>query len=567
MKIRTSPSEARLILGLILPFWKSEQKLKAWSMLLIVLICNILVVYAYVELNKLNGHMYNALENKDLQAFLKQIYKFTLMVSAVIIIMNINSYFNSILGFTWRKWLTDNLTQKWMKNSNFYRIMNLTYPAENPDQRISQDLNSFANETLGFFMELFSQSLSLVSFSILLWNLSGSFNLNKISDSNFEIHGYLFWTALLYCVIGTYVTIKIGKPLIALDYTQEKFEANFRYSLIRVREKREEIALYNGFTPEIKNLQDCFQDIKQNFYNIVIRTVYLNIWRKAYANFDQVIPLLAAAPMYFAGIYTLGVLMQIGGAFASVKESLSIIVSSFTGIASWLATSRRLLQLDAQIKDAQLLQEESKIIITRSNKDQISCEKLTITTPSGKALLKNVNLKANLKDRIIITGQSGIGKSTLIRAIADLWPYGQGNIHLPSDDVFFVPQRPYLPISTLRNALIYPGTPTKSFDKQILKFLKDLKLDYLSNNLDKKQDWGLVLSLGEQQRIAIIRLLLHKPKWIVMDEPTSSLDSALQNTVFELLNKNLKDSAIITVAHTPDLKQYHSIEIDVNKFN
>ena len=567
MKIRTSPSEARLILGLILPFWKSEQKLKAWSMLLIVLICNILVVYAYVELNKLNGHMYNALENKDLQAFLKQIYKFTLMVSAVIIIMNINSYFNSILGFTWRKWLTDNLTQKWMKNSNFYRIMNLTYPAENPDQRISQDLNSFANETLGFFMELFSQSLSLVSFSILLWNLSGSFNLNKISDSNFEIHGYLFWTALLFCVIGTYVTIKIGKPLIALDYTQEKFEANFRYSLIRVREKREEIALYNGFTPEIKNLQDCFQDIKQNFYNIVIRTVYLNIWRKAYANFDQVIPLLAAAPMYFAGIYTLGVLMQIGGAFASVKESLSIIVSSFTGIASWLATSRRLLQLDTQIKDAQLLQEESKIIITRSNKDQISCEKLTITTPSGKALLKNVNLKANLKDRIIITGQSGIGKSTLIRAIADLWPYGQGNIHLPSDDVFFVPQRPYLPISTLRNALIYPGTPTKSFDKQILKFLKDLKLDYLSNNLDKKQDWGLVLSLGEQQRIAIIRLLLHKPKWIVMDEPTSSLDSALQNTVFELLNKNLKDSAIITVAHTPDLKQYHSIEIDVNKFN
>lgn len=567
MKIKTSPSEARLILGLILPFWKSEQKLKAWSMLLIVLICNILVVYAYVELNKLNGHMYNALENKDLQAFLKQIYKFTLMVSAVIIIMNINSYFNSILGFTWRKWLTDNLTQKWMKNSNFYRIMNLTYPAENPDQRISQDLNSFANETLGFFMELFSQSLSLVSFSILLWNLSGSFNLNKISDFNFEIHGYLFWTALLYCVIGTYVTIKIGKPLIALDYTQEKFEANFRYSLIRVREKREEIALYNGFTPEIKNLQDCFQDIKQNFYNIVIRTVYLNIWRRAYANFDQVIPLLAAAPMYFAGIYTLGVLMQIGGAFASVKESLSIIVSSFTGIASWLATSRRLLQLDAQIKDAQLLQEESKIIITRSNKDQISCEKLTITTPSGKALLKNVNLKVNLKDRIIITGQSGIGKSTLIRAIADLWPYGQGNIHLPSDDVFFVPQRPYLPISTLRNALIYPGTPTKSFDKQILKFLKDLKLDYLSNNLDKKQDWGLVLSLGEQQRIAIIRLLLHKPKWIVMDEPTSSLDSALQNTVFELLNKNLKDSAIITVAHTPDLKQYHSIEIDVNKFN
>jgi putative ATP-binding cassette transporter len=566
MKMKDFFAEFRLIWQFITPFWKSEQKIKAWSMLLIILVCNILIVYGYVEINKWNNKLYNAIGDKNFPALLQQLYIYIPIVFAMVATFNVNYYLTSILGFIWRKWLTDNFTKKWLYNNSFYRTMLLADHPDNPDQRISQDLAFFSKHSLDFFLIIFRESISLVSFTAILWNLSGTINLTNIIGLDINIHGYLLWIALLYSIGGTYIAIKIGAPLIALDFTQEKFEANFRYSLIRIREKREEIALYNDTAPEIKNLQDCFNDIKNNFYNIVIRTVYLDIWRNLYIHLDTVVPLIVAAPMYFAGIFTLGTLMQIKGAFESVKNSLSIIIKVFPTITAWLASSRRLLQLEQHLNNAKFYRKHSKIILTHTNGHNLICENLTLNTPDGQILLRNINLTVNSKDRVLITGHSGIGKSTFVRTIAGLWPYGQGNITLPSASMFFVPQKSYMPIATLREVIIYPSNTSPINDIELANYLKLMHLEHLINKLDQEQDWSLTLSIGEQQRISIIRVLIHKPQWIIMDEPTSSLDAELQQITFEILNSQLKNSTIITISHSHELAKYHNIQIDMSIF-
>ncbi len=565
MKAESSFTEFKLIWRLITPFWKSEQKLKAWSMLLVVLISNLLIVYGFVQINQWNNRLYSALQDGNQHEFFKQALIWIPITFALVAVFNVNYYFKNILSFTWRKWLTDNLSHKWLKNNNFYRVMQLEQNPDNPDQRISEDLKSFAFNSLELFLVFFKETINLVSFSVILWNLSGSFNLENIIGINIEIPGYLVWIALIYAIIGTYVAILIGKPLVQLDYSQEKFEANFRYSLVRIREKREEIALHQEVNPEIHNLRDCFDDIKTNFYSIVIRTFYLDIWRNLLYQLDTIFPLLVAAPMFFIGVFTLGTLMQVVDAFKQVKGSLSMIVKSFTIISAWIATSRRLTQLEQHLDRAKSQHKNSKIVTTISNGKKLVCENLTIATPTGKVLLKDINFEVNLKDKVLITGTSGVGKSTLVRTLAGLWPYGHGYIILPSERIFFVPQKAYMPIATLRDALIYPNE-IKIKDAEIIKLLDLLKLGHLTTSLDKKQDWGMILSPGEQQRIAIIRLLIHRPQWVIMDEPTSSLDDDLAKIVFKLLGEYLKNSAIITMAHTMGLKKYHNKQIDINKF-
>jgi putative ATP-binding cassette transporter len=565
MKAENSFTEFKLIWQLIIPFWQSEQKLKAWAMLLIVLISNLLIVYGFVEINQWNNKLYSALQNGNQHEFFKQALVFIPITFALVAVFNINYYFKNILSFTWRKWLTNHLSHKWLKNNNFYRVMQLAQNPDNPDQRISEDLKSFAFNSLELFLVFFKETINLVSFLVILWNLSGSFNLENIIGINIDVSGYLVWIALLYAIVGTYITILIGKPLVHLDYAQEKYEANFRYSLVRIREKREEIALHKEISPEIHNLKDCFDDTKANFYAIVMRTFYLDIWRNLFYQLDTIFPLLVAAPIFFIGVFTLGTLMQVVDAFKQVKGSLSMIVKSFTIISAWLATSQRLIQLEHHLDQAKIQRKHSKILVTISNGKKLVCEDLTITTPTGKILIKDINFEINLKDKILITGKSGVGKSTLVRTLAELWPYGHGQILLPSEQIFFVPQKPYMPISTLRNVLTYPSK-IKIKDEEIIKLLELLKLGHLTQSLDIKQDWGMILSPGEQQRIAIIRLLIHKPKWVVMDEPTSSLDDDLQKIVFSLLGDYLKNSTVITMAHTTELKKYHSKQIDVNSF-
>ncbi len=565
MKTKSSLIECGLIWQFITQFWKSEQKLQAWSMLLVIIVSNGLIVYGFVEINKWNNKLYNALQNANQPEFFKQALLFIPITVALVVLFNINYYFKNILSFTWRKWLTEYLSYRWLVNNNFYCAAHLTQYPDNPEQRISEDLKSFAFSSLELFLVFFKEVITFASFSVILWNLSGNIHLKNILGINIEIPGYLLWIALCYSILGTYITILIGKPLVQLDYSQEKFEANFRYSLIKIRAKHEEIALYRGADSEIHTLTDCFNDIKTNFYAIVLRTCYLDVWRNLFYQLHTILPLLAAAPMFFFGLFTLGTLMQVVDAFKQVQGSLSVIVKSFTMLSSWLATSIRLTQLEQYLDQAKFYQKHSKIIITYNDNKMLVCKALSISTPTGKILFKKINFQINLKDKILITGASGIGKSTLVRSIAGLWPYGQGSIILPSNDICFVPQKPYMPISTLREVLIYP-TNIKISNLKIKNLLKLLHLKYLFKSLDCKQDWSVILSPGEQQRIAIIRLLIHKPKWIVMDEPTSSLDKNLQNIVFNLLNQYLVNSTILTFAHNEDLAKYNDYILNLTTF-
>lgn len=596
VKLKSYIAEFGLIWKIITPFWKSEQKYKAWAMLIAILIVNALIVYGMVELNKWSNNLFNTIQEKNLQEFYRQLSIFVPIVIAIVIIFNINDYLVAILKFNWRQWMTTQLSDKWLYNNNFYRVMQLRHHPDNPDQRISEDLASFTTNALSLFIILFKETLSVVSFGVVLWNLSSPINLH-IFGNDINIQGTLLWIALLYCITGTIITIFIGKPLVPLDFAQEKYEANFRYSLIRIREKREEIALYKGSNTEVKSLKECFNLIRNNYINIVYRTIYLDIWRNLYINLDTVFPYIIASPMYFSGAITLGAFMQISGAFGSVEKSLSAIVYNFTAITAWIATSRRLLQLEQHLEDAKLAHKHSKVVLTHTNGKTLICEELSLFKPDNSPLLLGIDFRVEQGDKIMITGPSGIGKSTLIRAIAGLWPYGSGSITLPKAEIFFVPQKPYLPIDTLYNAIIYPecdldrdpdlrqddnrgrqddnrgrqddnmryqGDDTGHRD-DVCKFLDLLELTHLIKDLDINQDWSMALSLGEQQRIAILRLLIHKPEWIIMDEPTSSLDKSLQNKCFELLSKYLKNSTIITVAHDIDLNKYHSRVISFAK--
>lgn len=562
-RIRSYLAEFKLIWKMIGPFWKSDQKYKAWAMLIIVVAANSLIVYGLVEINKWQNKFYNTLQDKNEAEFLYQILRFIPIVMGVVVVYNLNDYFAAILRFNWRQWMTNNLAEKWLYNNNFYRVMQLSHHPDNPDQRISEDLNLFTATALGLFVSFFQQTLSAISFSTILWNLSKNLDINILGLS-LNIPGFLFWAVLIYCIIGTIITVVIGKPLVPLDFTQEKYEANFRYSLIRIREKREEIALYRGTSNEAQTLWSCFTNIRENFIKIVIRTVYLDTWRNFYINASTIFPFLISVPLYFKGVLTLGTVMQIGSAFGSTERSLSAIVTDFKNITAWLATSRRLLQLEQHLENARNAHKHSKIVITHTNKNQLAIEDLSLQKPDGEGLINHFSLNLNMGEKIMISGSSGIGKSTLVRSIAGLWPYGDGGINAPYDELYFVPQKPYLPIDSLRNIITYPSCNVDN--SAIEKLLPLFNLAHLLPSLDVSQDWSMALSLGEQQRIGFIRILLCRPKWIIMDEPTSSLDDLSSNICFDMLRDHLPEAGVITVSHSENLKAYHDKIIDLGSY-
>ncbi len=553
-------------LKLILPYWKSEEKFKAWVLLFCIIFLSVGYVWLTVKLNIFTRDLYNAFEQKIYKDFLRQIYKFILLVIAVVFGVSTIEIATGFLQFSWRRWLTKKFLTRWSKDSTYYHVMLKKDRIDNPDQRISQDLKFLSFYSLELFFEIFLSVLSLVSFSAILWQISANFPL-QIFGEQYRIKGYLLWIAFLYAGLGTYFAIKVGKPLINLEFINEKVEADFRFSLIRLQEKKEETALYDGTQTEMAYLRNAFFNIQQNFYSILVRSFYYRIYSAFYINLDLLIPLIAISPMYFAGAITFGIVMQTRSAFNQIMTSLAVIVQQFQKIASWRASVKRLIQFNEYIEIANQRILDNQINITK-NKEQISISGLSLETPDQRRILDNINMSIGKKERVLLMGESGIGKSTIIRALAGLWVYGEGDIRIPQEDIYFVPQRPYMPISTLRDAILYPAHKLvkKISDFQIIQLLKDFKLGYLHDQLDILHDWGAALSLGEQQRISMIRILLHKPKWLVMDEPTSSLNDQLQHFAFSCLTNSLKDSAIITIGHTKELQQFHTKVIDVGQW-
>jgi putative ATP-binding cassette transporter len=538
----------RRVWKLITPYWRSEEKGMAWLLLLSVIALSLFSVAISVAVNSWYKDFYNALQEKDLPAFTHLILYFCGIATVAILGAVYRLYLTQMLTIRWRRWLTEQHFAKWLAHKNYYQLEQHGY-TDNPDQRLSEDLNSFTSTTLSLALGLIRTLVSLVSFSIILWGVSGSIELLGVT-----IPGYMFWAALLYALVGSWLTHKIGQRLIKLNNQQERYEADLRFALVRVRENAESIAFSNGEPNENQRLTGRFGMIWSNYWNIMKVSKRLTFFTAGYSQIATIFAFVVASPRYFSGAIELGGLMQINSAFGNVQENFSWFIDAYTTLASWRATCDRLLSFRQGMTDNEA--HTSDIDVQRDGKS-LQFHNLALKLADGRELLNNANLDIEPGDRVMLSGRSGSGKSTLLRALGGLWHDGQGGVRLPSERYLFLPQRPYLPIGTLREALSYPQAPEIYPSERFAQVLETCRLGHLVPRLDESDHWQRMLSPGEQQRVAFARALLYAPSWLYLDEATSAMDEEDESALYQALVDELPGVTLLSVGHRSSLKRFH----------
>ena len=551
---------------LALPYFRSEEKWAARGLLLLIIALNLMLVGANVVLNYWNGAFFDSLQNKNWELFMQLLLSyragdagfmpgFVPIVAVLIPISIYRTYLRQLLDIRWRRWLTDHLTTDWLSDRAYYTISITSDPAgagtDNPDQRIAEDLRKYVEDTLRLGLGLLSNIVNLFNFALILWTLSGALTLLGIT-----IPGYLLWVAILYAAFGSVLTHYIGRPLATLSFQQERFEADFRFSLVRLRENAEGVALYGGEAAEKAGLAHRFAAVFLNFRAIMQRQKLLNAMIAGYEQAASIFPFVVAAPRYFSGAIQLGGLTRVADAFSSVQGSLSWFITSYADLASWRATVARLANFQRAIVVARGLADQGARLRSGTG-DGIAATGLTLALPDGTPLLAYSGMLFPKGRSTAISGRSGSGKSTLFRAIAGIWPYGGGTVERPPGRYLFLPQRPYIPLGTLRHALTYPSTDSSFGDDAVRQALADAGLAPLIPHLDDDQPWAQRLSGGEQQRLAIARALLLRPDWLFMDEATANLDPEAESELYAKLRQQLPDTTIISIAHRPAVAALH----------
>jgi putative ATP-binding cassette transporter len=556
--------------GLIKPYWVSEDWKAAWGLLVAIVALNLIIVALNVWFNQWNAKFYNALQAKDVPQFWHQLMLFTIAAFVLIALAVYRVYLRQMLEFRWRQWLTTRYLRAWLGEVAFYRIERDRL-ADNPDQRISDDLQTFASNTLALSLGLLSTVVTLFSFITILWTISGPLVLH-FTGSTWTIPGYMVWAAAIYAVGGSFVIHKVGRSLVSINYQQQRVEADFRFGLIRIRENSEQIALYNGVRTEHESAQHIFTRIRDNWWRIMTYTRRLNVVTNFYAQAAIVFPFFVAAPRYFAGAFTLGTLMQIADAFGTVSGSFSWFIDNYAALVSWRATVNRLREFTRVIQSTHLREsvspatEHGGINLHYVDSDSLATNDLRLALPNGAPLASIENITVKPGSRWLVRGASGSGKSTLLRAFAGLWPFGDGAIDAPvGARTMFVPQQSYLPIGTLKAALAYPSAADTFSDELCRDALRTCRLEDYVERLEESAHWTRVLSPGEQQRLACARILLHKPDFLFLDEATSALDPANEANVYRLLNERLPATAIVSVAHRESLVALHQHVLDITR--
>jgi len=548
------------------PYWVSEQKWAAWGLLVLVTGLDLGNVYVSVLLNKWNNAFYNALQELNSGVFFRQIGIFCILAAISIVLSVYAVYLQQMLQIRWRRWLTDRYLGAWLTDQAYYRLSLQNNPTDNPDQRISEDLNSFTTYVLNLSLGLLTSVVSLFSFLFILWGLSGPARIPLGSWGHIYIPAYLVWAALIYAGIGTFLTMKIGRPLINLNFAQQRLEADFRFALMRLRENAESVALFHGERAEQRIFSGRFARVFDNFWSIMKRQKLLSWFTVGYAQVAVIFPVVVVAPRFFAKEILLGGLMQVVSAFNSVQSSLSFVINSYTDIATWLAVTQRLSGFQARldlISDA--VHAPQKIALRRAG-EGVSVAHLDIALPDGKPLMRGVNFSVADGEAVLLCGPTGIGKSTLIRAIAGIWPYGQGQIRVGEGTCLFLPQRPYLPLGTLADALRYPGTGREVPNARLAQLLTDFQLAELVPHLDTVDNWTQRLSLGEQQRLGFARIMLSEPSLVFLDEATSAVDEAREARCYRILRNASWRPTIVSVGHRSTLRSLHDRTIEVTSF-
>jgi putative ATP-binding cassette transporter len=569
-------AEARSFLGklwkLAAPYWWAEgtgeigigrlrvamaERWIARGLLLVVLFLGIFGVYLSKLFNDWYGRFYNALEDKNAEAFWVEIRWFAILAFTHIIVFVYRIWLRQYLEIRWRRWLTGVYTQGWLTDHVYYRMELVGHGTDNPEQRIEKDIADFTRLTLFLTLDFINEVISLVTFSVILWNLSGALVLPLLGG--ITIPGYMMWLAIVYAAIGSWLTYKIGRPLVRTNFNLERYNADFRYRMIRVRENAESIALYKGEPDEQGRLAYAFERVYATWWDYMTQNKRLT-WLTAFYNQAAIIfPLLVAAPRYFAGEIPLGAVMQTSSAFGQVQNSLSWFVNSFDTLAPWKAGVDRLTGF-SEAMEATRAEEQAEpgFDLAPTSEGALTLKDVEVALPNGRVILDDVDLAIQRGQKVVIQGPSGSGKTTLFRVLAGLWPFGKGQVRIPRGaKVLFLPQKPYMPVGTLKEALCYPDKPAAHGDAEVGEALTFCQLGHLADRLDESGNWSMILSPGEQQRLSFARALLVRPDWLFLDEASSALDENTEAAMYGLLAEKLPDLTMVSIAHKPSVVAFH----------
>lgn len=546
------------------PYWRSEERWRARMLLAVVVALNLALVGMSVLLTYWQNAFYNVLEAKNAGAFFDLLFRwhedaesgrdlpgFVYIAVAYILTAVYALYLRQALQIRWRRWITENLIAGWLRDRAHYRIALTEAGTDNPDQRIAEDARLFVDDTLVLGLGLMNAVVTLGSFVVVLWSLSAPVELFGTS-----VPGYMVWVALLYSLLGTGLAHWIGRPLIPLNFLQQRVEADFRFALVRFRENAEGIALHEGEADEHRALSSRFRRLTENWWAIMTATKRLTFFTAGFNQVAIIFPFVVAAPAFFAGRMSLGGLIQTSSAFGSVQGSLSWFVSNYSELTEWRATVDRLTGFRNAIDRAAAA--EGGLARSEAANDALALDGATLSLPDGRVLARDAALTLAPGERVLVQGPSGAGKSTLFRAIAGIWPFAEGRLALPPGKrLLFLPQRPYIPLGSLRRAVCYPEDAARFSDAEIAEALTDAGIAALIPRLDEEDNWAKRLSGGEQQRLALARALLVKPDFLFLDEATASLDPASEAALHQVLTERLPQTAILSIAHRESVARFH----------
>jgi vitamin B12/bleomycin/antimicrobial peptide transport system ATP-binding/permease protein len=588
-KLSLLKAQVRKVWALSLPYFQSDEKWQARSLLLAIVLLNLGSVYMLVQINDWYRVFYDALQVKNQAVFWQQLLRFTYLAFAYVIIEVYKFYLTQLLQVRWRAWMTRHYTKRWLAHKAFYTLELMRFSkdapllADNPDQRIQEDVNLFTTDSVALSMGLLNEVVTLISFTGILWGLSSGFEFS-LGGTTYEVQGFMVWMAVVYAIVGSLITHFIGRPLIALHFNQQRYEADYRHHMVRLREYSEAIALDQGEVVERTALDTRFSAVFTNYIKLIATEKRLTWFTVGFGQAAIIFPFIVAAPRFFSGAIQLGQMMQIVSAFGYVQEALSWLVDNYANIAAWKATTDRLTSFEASLATIEAQNMQKNTTPAQSNiaraatksaatfspmnaADSLQLHNLALCLPGGTQLVQHAELRAQAGDSIIVSGPSGSGKSTLFRAIAGIWPFtnlgSSGSIARPEGFVaqaMFIPQHPYFPNATLRIALAYPNDASNYTDEALCAALDEALLPQLKTRLNEEDAWGQKLSGGEQQRLALARVFLKRPRWVFADEATSALDEAAEKTVYERLLAHVQSvqGALVSIAHRPAVAAFHA---------
>ena len=543
---------------LAIPFWKTKERYKVGVYLLIALACDLINVYTTARLSDWSRDFFNSLQSRNLEEFMTQLGILCILASVSLVLFANQKFFCSKAILIWRRWLSAHYVNRWLSSKCYYRETGLGN-LDNPDQRIAQDLQLFPALTINMIFDFIDSIGSLGVFSVILWKLSDQYII-----LGYHVPGSLLWIAIVFVIVGTYFTHLIGKPLINLEKQSQKIEADYRYGLMRIRDNAKAIGAYGGELYEEKSLSERFKHVYTVWINMYIKRRHMNYFHSGYTQLSAYVPYIVAAPQYFAGAFQMGEIMQTVQAFGGVRVALSWFIFNYSSLAEWKATVDRLIQFENAIRKSE---GQKNFIVKESDEEKLLVKDIELILPDGKKLAYIPKLEIKKGEHVALSGPSNAGKSTLLYTIKGLWGYGKGTIEKPKGKAIFLSQNPYLPIGTIAQVLTYPDEKLKLQDKDVLHALEKVKLDHLKEKIHEFNNWELILSGGEQQRLALARIWVQNPDWVYMDESLSATDIECRNEILKNIEKDFPNITIFAIHHDEKVNPFYDRDLKWEELN